>query len=88
MTQRCKDCAIDGACLPVGRNVTPALKNLEHPLYKIFGDIPAGSSLPAVGRGFHPRFSEALQRRNSKLDRINIFMLTCEEFSQGGWYGV
>jgi hypothetical protein len=24
-------------------NVTPALKNLPHPLYKIFGDIPAGS---------------------------------------------
>ena len=25
-------------------NVTAALKNLDHPLYKIFGDIPAGSS--------------------------------------------
>ena len=25
-------------------NVTPALENLDHPLYKIFGDIPAGSS--------------------------------------------
>jgi len=25
-------------------NVIPALKNLDHPLYKIFGDIPAGSS--------------------------------------------
>ncbi len=42
-------------------NVTPALKNLGHPLYKIFGDIPAGSSLPAVRRRFHPRLSEALR---------------------------
>jgi len=25
-------------------NVTAALKNFDHPLYKIFGDIPAGSS--------------------------------------------
>ena len=25
-------------------NITPALKNLDHPLYKSFGDIPAGSS--------------------------------------------
>jgi hypothetical protein len=25
-------------------NVTPAIKKLEHPLYKIFGDISAGSS--------------------------------------------
>jgi len=25
-------------------NVTPTLKNLEHPLDKIFGGIPAGSS--------------------------------------------
>ena len=25
-------------------NVAHALKNLEHPLDKIFGDIPAGSS--------------------------------------------
>jgi len=25
-------------------NVTPALKYLDHPLYKIFGDTPAGSS--------------------------------------------
>ena len=25
-------------------NVTLALKKLDHPFYKIFGDIPAGSS--------------------------------------------
>jgi hypothetical protein len=35
------------------------------------------------------RIDEGIQtRRNSKLDRVNIFMLICEEFSQGGWYGV
>jgi hypothetical protein len=48
-------------------NVTPVLKNLGHPLYKIFEDIPAGSSLPAVGRGFHPSFSEALQKIKKKF---------------------
>jgi hypothetical protein len=42
------------------RNVDLTLKDLNHPLDKIFGSIPAGSSLPAVGRGFHPRSSEAL----------------------------
>jgi len=49
-------------------NVTRTFKNLDHPLDKIFAclparqeGIPAGSSLAAVHRGFHPRFSEALQ---------------------------
>jgi len=63
-------------------NVTPALKNLDHSLYKIFGDIPAGSS------DFTHDSVRHYNRTNSKLDRVNIFMLTCEEFSQGGWYGV
>jgi len=55
--------------------VTLTLKNMIYPpvvgcrydsrsdsyrLDKIFVGIPAGSSLPAVGRGFHPRCSEAL----------------------------
>jgi hypothetical protein len=34
------------------------------------------------------RAESRIERRNSKLDRVNIFMLICEEFSQGGWYGV
>jgi len=49
-------------------NITHTFKNLGHPLDKIFAclparqeGIPAGSSLAAVHRGFHPRFSEALQ---------------------------
>jgi len=42
-------------------NVTRTFKNLDHPLDKIFGGVPAGSSLPAVDGGFHPRFSEALR---------------------------
>jgi hypothetical protein len=57
MTQPRNGRAIDGECYP-------ALKNLNHPLYKILGDIPAGSSLPAVGRGFRPRFSGALLHSN------------------------
>jgi hypothetical protein len=28
-------------------NVTPPLKNIDHPLDKIFGGIPAGSSVPS-----------------------------------------
>jgi hypothetical protein len=51
-------------------NVTPTLKNLVHPLDKIFGGIPAGSSLPAAGRGFHPRFCEALQETLQMKDHI------------------
>jgi hypothetical protein len=34
------------------------------------------------------RAESRIERRNSKLDRVKIFMLICEELSQGGWYGV
>jgi hypothetical protein len=41
-------------------NVTPTLKKLDHPLYKIFGDIPAGSS----------DFTHASVRRCEKIERV------------------
>ena len=37
MTQPCEDCAADGECYPCPQK-------FGHPLCKIFGDIPAGSS--------------------------------------------
>jgi hypothetical protein len=67
MTPPRKDCAADGECYPT-------LKSLDHPLQKIFGDIPAGSSLPAVGRGFHPRFSEALQKNLFYTCFLKVFL--------------
>jgi hypothetical protein len=35
-------------------NVILPLKNIDHPLNKIFGGIPAGSSLPAGRQGISP----------------------------------
>ncbi len=35
-------------------NVTLPIKNIDHPLDKIFGGIPAGSSLPAGRQGNSP----------------------------------
>ena len=67
-------------------NVTPAVKNLDYPLYKIFGDIPVGSSLPAVGRGFHPSFSEVLRPcilfnlKSMSLSHILVLRSSRKEF--------
>jgi hypothetical protein len=44
-------------------NVTPALKNLDHPLYKIFADIPAGSS----------DFTHASVRSCEKIAFVNLY---------------
>jgi len=56
-------------------NVTRTFKNLDHPLDKIFGGIPAGSSLPAVDGVFHPRFGEALRKRNDFRSIYEYFLV-------------